>query len=83
MPARRPVAPRVRTPEVIAAKIDSAERILLFCIATGTSMAKIAGNSAATRSRLIVRGLIERNGSRAIITGAGSDVFAVLIEGGK
>jgi hypothetical protein len=68
-----------RIPETIAAELDPAEGILLFCIASGTSMAKAAGNSATTRSRLIVRGLIERDGSRFVITDQGRAVLAALL----
>ena len=70
-----------RTPEAIAAELDAAERIVLFCIGSHTNLAKAAGNTAATRSRLVVKGLIERDGSWFVITRAGRDVLMALLAG--
>jgi hypothetical protein len=72
-----------RTPETIAAELDAPERIFLFCLASGTSLAKAAGNTAIVRSRLVVRGLIERDVSRFVITDLGRAVLAALIESGR
>jgi len=68
-----------RTPEAIAAELDAAERIVLFCIASHTNLAKTAGNTAATRSRLVVKGLIERDVSRFVITRSGREVLMALV----
>jgi hypothetical protein len=66
-----------RTPETIAAELDAAERITLFYLATGT---RVPGNSARTRSRLIVKGLIEREGLRLVVTDQGRAVLAALLD---
>jgi hypothetical protein len=65
-----------RTPEVIAAELNPRERVLLFCIASKTR----SGHTTEVRTRLIVRGLIERNGSRFVVTELGRAVLAALIE---
>ena len=65
-----------RTSATIAAELDAAERITLFCLATGT---RAPGNGARTRSRLIVKGLIEREGLRLVITDHGRAVLAALL----
>jgi hypothetical protein len=69
-----------RTGEAIAAELDVPQRILLFCLASNTNVAKAGVNNATVRSRLIVRGLIERQGSRFVVTELGRAVLAVLIE---
>lgn len=69
-----------RTPESIAAELDAPERVFLFCLASGTSLAKAAGNTASVRSRLIVRGLIERDASRFVITDERRAVLAALVK---
>jgi hypothetical protein len=43
----------------IAADLSVSERILLFCLASGTEWKKVVTQSAVTR--LIVRGLINRD----------------------
>ena len=60
-----------RTPEAIAAELDAAGAHLPVLPCLGTSLAKAAGNTAIVRSRLVVRGLIERDGSRYVITDQG------------
>jgi len=70
-----------RTPEAIATELDVRERVLLFCLASDTNTAKAGVNNATVRSRLIVRGLIERQGSRFVVTEQGRAVLAALIEG--
>jgi hypothetical protein len=42
------------------ADLSTAERVLLFCVASGTEWAK-AGITAATVTAMIVRGLIQRD----------------------
>jgi hypothetical protein len=64
------------TAQTIAAELDAAERITLFCLATGT---RAPGNGARTRSRLIVKGLIEREGLRLIVTELGRAVLSALL----
>jgi len=61
------------TPQTIAAELDAAERITLFCLATGT---KAPGNGERTRTRLIVKGLIGREGLRLIVTELGRVVLS-------
>ena len=68
-----------RRPEAIAAELDAPERIVLFCVASGTSLTKAVGNTAIARSRLVVRGLIERGGSCFFITEQGRAVLAALV----
>jgi len=69
MPDSRKPAPRLRrTPEAIAAELDAPERIVLFCIGSHTNLAKAAGNTSSMLSWLIVKGLIDRDGSRFVIT---------------
>jgi hypothetical protein len=48
----------------------------LFCLATGT---RAPGNGARTRSRLIVKGLIKREGLRLIVTELGRAVLSALL----
>jgi hypothetical protein len=79
MPDRKP-APRQRRTPTIAAELDASERIFLFCLASGTSLANAAGNTATRRSRLVVKGLIERDGSKFVMTEQGRAVLAALIE---
>jgi hypothetical protein len=67
-----------RIPDAIAVELDAPERISLFCIASG---ANAAGNTASVRSRLIVRGLIERAGSQFAITDLGQAVLTAWSSG--
>jgi hypothetical protein len=64
------------TLQTISAELDAAERITLLCLATGT---RIPGNGARTRSRLIVKGLIEREGLRLNVTELGRAVLSALL----
>lgn len=67
----------------MAAELGAPERIVLFCIASGTSLAKaVVGNTSTVRSRLIVRGFIERNSSRFVITDQGATLLAKHDKGG-
>ena len=63
-------------PPAIAVELEAAERITLFCLATGT---RAPGNGARTRSRLIVKGLIKREGLRLIVTELGRAVLSALL----
>jgi hypothetical protein len=64
------------TPQTIATELDAAERITLFCLATGT---RSPGNGERTRTRLIVKGLVEREGLRLIVTELGRAVLLALL----
>jgi hypothetical protein len=79
----RDYKPARRRPEAIAIELDAAERIGLFCIASHTSLTEAAGDAAVTRTRLIVKGLIDRDGSRLFTTEQGRAALAVLIEAGR
>jgi hypothetical protein len=69
---------RRRTPEAIAAELDAQERVVLFCVASRTNFPI----TNPVRSRLIIRGLIERTGSRFIVTDLGRAVLATLLAKG-
>jgi hypothetical protein len=65
----------------IAAKLSVPERVLLFCLASGTDWAR-AGVTGAIATVMLVRGLVERDlvgGLR--MTAKGREVFKVLIGG--
>jgi hypothetical protein len=58
-----------------------AERVLLFCLASGTEWAQ-AGVTGATTSMMLVRGLVERDSTGGLkMTPQGREVFKVLIGG--
>jgi hypothetical protein len=54
----------------------SFDSVRLRFLATGT---RAPGKSARTRSRLIVKGLIEREGLRLVVTELGRAVLAALL----
>jgi hypothetical protein len=56
------------SPEAGGAELDAPERIMLFCLASGTTLIKAADNRATMRSRLVVGRLIERDRPRFVIT---------------
>jgi hypothetical protein len=67
--------------EDIAAKLSVPERVLLFCLASGTEWAK-AGVTGVTTTMMLVRGLIERGRASGLkMTQQGHEVFKVLIGG--
>ena len=70
-----------RTPESIAAELDATERIVLFCIGSHTNLAKAVGSTSSMLSRLIVKGLIERDASWFVITRVGREVLMALVAG--
>jgi hypothetical protein len=49
------------TPDMIAAGLTATERVLLFCIGTGTDWRKVV--TPGTAQQVTVRGLFERDGS--------------------
>jgi len=71
--------PRRLTPEAIAAELDAAERIFLFCLASDTRTAKAPDDKAPVHIRLITKGLIKREGSRIVINDEGREVLATLL----
>jgi hypothetical protein len=65
----------------IAAQLNVPERVLLFCLASGTEWAQ-AGVTGATTTMMLVRGLVERNSTGGLeMTPQGREVFKVLIGG--
>ena len=63
--------------KTIAAELNPRERMALFCIAAKTR----SGATTGVRTRLIVRGLIERRGSEFVLTDEGCAVLMTLIAG--
>jgi hypothetical protein len=60
---------------IVAADLSTPERILLFCLASGTEWAE-AGVTGKTETAMVVRGLIHRDAAgRLVLT---SDDRAVL-----
>jgi hypothetical protein len=65
----------------IAAQLNVPERVLLFCLASGTEWAP-AGVTGATTTMMLVRGLVERDSIGGLkMTPRGREVFKVLIGG--
>jgi hypothetical protein len=69
------------SPAKIASDLRVPERIMLFCLASGTDWER-AGVTHATAQQLLVRGLIDRNQSagRFKLTPLGRDVLAALVK---
>jgi hypothetical protein len=67
-------------PEGIAARLNVEERVLLFCIASGTNWSR-AGISSATARTMIVKDLVghDRKGMRLMLTRRGRAVLQVLL----
>jgi hypothetical protein len=65
----------------IAAQLHAPERVLLFCLVSGTEWAQ-AGVTGATVAMTLVRGLAERDATGGLqMTPKGREVFKVLIGG--
>jgi hypothetical protein len=65
----------------IAAELSVPERVLLFCVASGTEWAG-AGITGATATAMVVRGLIERDsGDELALTKDGRAVLDALLTG--
>jgi hypothetical protein len=66
--------------ESIAAGLTVPERVLLFCLASGTDWQK-ASVTHATAQHLMIRGLIEREGAAAafVLTDHGRAVLEALL----
>jgi hypothetical protein len=64
----------------IAADLSTPERILLFCVASGTEWAQ-AGVTGATATAMIVRGLIQRDPLGSLfLTKQGRAVLDALLD---
>jgi hypothetical protein len=64
-----------------AAQLNVSERVLLFCLASGTEWAQ-AGGAGAIATMMLVRGLVERDSTGGLkMTPQGHEVFKVLIGG--
>jgi hypothetical protein len=72
--------PRLK-PQTIASDLRIPERVMLFCLASGTDWER-AGVTHATSQQLLVRGLIDRHQSagRFKLTPLGRDVLAALLK---
>jgi hypothetical protein len=65
--------------DAIRAELSIPERILLFCVASGTEWDR-AGVTGATITVLVVRGLIERDvGGRLVLTKQGRAALDAMI----
>ena len=69
------------TPDSIAAALTVPERLLLFCLTSGTDW-QAASITHPTAQQMMVRGLIERDqaASRYALTDQGRAVLAALLE---
>jgi hypothetical protein len=69
------------TPRTIASDLRVPERIMLFCLASGTDWER-AYVTHATAQHLLVRGLIDRDPgpARFKLTPLGRDVLAALLK---
>ena len=67
------------TTEMIASGLTATERVLLFCVATDTDWRKVV--AVGTAQHMLIRGLIEREGSadRFTLTDQGRAVLEVLM----
>ena len=67
------------TIDSIATELSVPERVLLFCLASGTDWVK-AGVPAITVQHLLVRNLVERDdASHVVLTDQGRAVLAALV----
>jgi hypothetical protein len=74
------MAKRLPQPEVVTGSdLSVPERVLLFCVASGTEWER-AGVTGATVTAMIVRGLVERDaGNRLTLTEQGHATLMALI----
>jgi hypothetical protein len=64
---------------IVAADLSTPERILLFCLASGTEWAE-AGVTGKTETAMVVRGLIDRDSAgRLVLTPDGRAVLDALL----
>jgi hypothetical protein len=68
------------TPAAIAAALTVPERVLLFCVASGTDWVT-AGVTHATAQHMVVKNLVERTyaPTRLELTAQGHEVLAALL----
>jgi hypothetical protein len=70
---------RARRDERSAVDLSTPERILLFCLASGTEWAE-AGVTGKTETAMVVRGLIDRDAAgRLVLTSDGRAVLNALL----
>jgi hypothetical protein len=68
------------TPDTIAAELSVPERVMLFCLASGTDWLK-ASVSPVTVRHMLVRNLIERDkAGQLVLTDDGRAVLAALLK---
>jgi hypothetical protein len=63
---------------IAAGDLSTPDRTLLFCLASGTEWAQ-AGVTGATVTAMIVRGLIDRDSARLVLTSDGPAVLSALL----
>ena len=71
---------KVPTPHSVADELTAAERVLLFCLASGTDWAE-AGVTHASVRHLRVRNLVDRDpaSNRFVLTELGRAVLSALL----
>jgi hypothetical protein len=65
------------TPEWIAAGLTATERVMLFCVRSGTDRRKVV--AVGTAQHMLIRGLIERGGNDFTLTDQGRAVLEALL----
>jgi hypothetical protein len=66
---------------IVASDLSTPERVLLFCLASGTEWAE-AGVTGKTETAMVVRGLIDRDSAgRLVLTSDGRAVLNALLGG--
>jgi hypothetical protein len=69
----------VTSPDAIAPNLTPAERVLLFCLASGTPYGRV-GITHSTVQQMIVRNFVERDAAgRLTLTDHGLAVLAALL----
>jgi hypothetical protein len=64
---------------IVAADLSTPERIMLFCLASGTEWAE-AGLTGKTETAMVVRGLIDRDSAgRLVLTSDGRAVLDAVL----
>jgi hypothetical protein len=72
--------PKAPTTDTIAAGLSVPERVLLFCLASGTDWLK-AGVPTITVQHLVVRNLVDRDGTpKLVLTEQGRAVLDALLK---
>jgi hypothetical protein len=78
-PVRGTTATMKDASSIIAADLSTSERVLLFCLASGTEWAE-AGVTGATVTAMVVRGLVDRDAAaRLVLTPDGRAVLDALL----